>query len=87
MLERLRSSLDSADGAWVVQSILSAMMHYDLCEQQERDLRIPQILAEPEFISRLGTGEALRALQTISFLIRFNRIIEEAAEEVLSGKF
>ena len=47
---------------------------------------MPQILAEHEFTCRLRAGEAISALKTISFMTRFNAIIEEGAEDVLNGK-
>jgi hypothetical protein len=84
--QKLLSDLDSPDSIWVARSIVSAVEKYDMYCKHEREMRMPQILAEHEFTCRLRAGEAISALKTISFMTRFNAIIEEGAEDVLNGK-
>ena len=45
------------------------------------------ILAEPTYVAELRQGAAFRALRRIGILARLNRVIEEALDSVLSGKF
>ena len=85
VVSKLRDTMNTADGKWVVHSIMTAMMHYDSCSEQE--LRIPITLNEPGFIATLRGGNALSALKNLSFMNRLNSIIEQGAEEIFNGKF
>ena len=79
--------MNSTDSTWVAQSIAAAVTTYDMYREQAKDLRMPQILTEQDFVLRLREGKAISALKDISFLTRINAIIEQGAEGVLKGKW
>ncbi len=83
--EQFHSSMDSQDKAWVVHTIISAVKEYELCELEKRSVRIPMSLNEPAFTSYLGSGKAVSSLLRLSFMMRLNRIIEDAANEALKA--
>jgi hypothetical protein len=72
---------------WLCSSIYSVMgFHYEV-QSCRRFLRMPLVLAEPSYVSELRQGAAFRALRRLGMLARLNRVIEEALDSVLSGKF
>lgn len=70
---------------WMVDSIsTAASMQLSMC-RQDRDLRLPVILAEPHFLCELKNGAALRALRRICLLSRLNHFIDECLDSALSA--
>jgi len=82
--EKLSVFLGTLDGDWVANAILSSMKFYKLLHKERRDLRIPQILAQPTFVAQLRAGSALVSLQSLAFLTRLNRVVEHAMNESLA---
>jgi len=76
---------NSVDGKWVINAIKSAIKVYELSQIQERDVRVPRTLMEPEFVSCLRSGVALSSLHCLAFMTRFNYILEQAVDKIISG--
>ena len=71
---------------WICDALQSVIKMQIDVENGRRALRIPSILAEPVYVAELRQGAALRALRRISVLNRLNFIIENALDDILSGK-
>ena len=62
------------------------MKYYLDVESHRRPLRLPLVLAEPDFVSELRRGPALRSLRRMFILCRVQRIVEDRLDEILTGK-
>ncbi len=85
--QELLQDLNPIDREWIAQSITVAVKKYDMHCNLEVELRMPQILAEQDFVHRLRSGEAVAALETLSLMSRFNAIVEQGADDALKGEF
>ncbi len=84
-VKHIKFIFNSVDGNWVMDAIKSAMKVYEMSQMQERDVRIPQILVEPDFVSRLRSGVALSSLHCLAFMTRFNHLVGQAIDKIISG--
>jgi len=71
---------------WICASIHSVIEMQLEVESQRRSLRMPLVLSEPTYVAELRQGAALRALRRICVLNRLNAIVEDALDDVFSGK-
>lgn len=70
---------------WLCESVSSVMsIHLDV-EARQKFLRMPVILAEPSYLADLRQGGAFRAFRRMGILARFNRVIEECLDSILSA--
>jgi hypothetical protein len=86
LVKQISTIFNSVDGRWVLNAITSAMKTHEISHSHEKDVRIPKVLIEPCFVSRLRSGIALSSLHCLAFMTRFNRIVEQAIEEIILGK-
>ncbi len=84
--KQISTIFDSVDGKWVVDAMSSSMKLHELAQKEERMVRIPQTLIEPNFLCNLRSGVAVSSLHCLSFLNRFNHIMEKAIDDILLGK-
>jgi hypothetical protein len=73
------------DGDWMINAMKSSLMMLEDVEGRSRILRMPVVLAEPEYVAALRAGPALRALRRFAFLSRVNAIVDAALGTILSG--
>ncbi len=85
ILSESGEDFNSDDGRWVLNAIIHAEKNCQLSKLQKKDLRIPQTLVEPKFLERLQSGAAISALFSLAFLSRFNKIFDEALQEIFAG--
>jgi len=83
-VKKFNSILHTCDGRWVMNAIHSSLKFFELSQIQERDVRIPQTLIQSDFVSRLRSGIALSSLHSLAFMTRFNRIVDNAVETIIS---
>jgi len=69
---------------WLCECIANAMKHYVEMENKKRSLRLPMVLAEPNFVSELRKGAALRSLRRIFVMSRIARVVEDRLDEALT---
>jgi hypothetical protein len=85
LLQLLDSKPSDVDRRWAVHAALSSMKYHQLALDSERDVRMPKILSQSDFISKLRSGIALEALERFAFLTRITRLVESAVQVILSG--
>lgn len=71
---------------WVCSAVYSAIKMQLEVEDQRRSLRLPMTLAEATYVTELRQGAAIRALRRISLLSRLTTIVDNALDDVFSGK-
>ena len=81
----IKKKLEEVDGRWAIHAALSSMKLHKLTLENEKDVRMPKILCQSDFVLNLKSRLALAALERIAFLARINRIVETAAHTILSG--
>mmetsp|Transcript_6483 Transcript_6483/g.12211 ORF Transcript_6483/g.12211 Transcript_6483/m.12211 type:complete len:1937 (+) Transcript_6483:1878-7688(+) len=73
----------SYEDDWVRRSIMSSIYHYELLQRQHRELRIPRVLLQSDFASKMRWA-ALGYLKQTAFLTRFVSYMEVSTDEVIS---
>ena len=86
MVGSVFSHYGPTDGDWMLNAMKSSLSMLEEVEGKARFLRMPVVLAEPEYIAVLRTGPALRALRRFAFLSRVNAIVGAALDDILSGE-
>ena len=74
------------EGQWVCSAICRALENHHRLKSGQSLLRMPAALTEPAFVSQLKSGAAIRVLQTLAFLTRFNDIFGKTLDSILQGK-
>lgn len=74
------------DGNWMCNAMKSSLTLLDDVENRSRYLRVPLVLADPDYLADLRAGAALRALRRFAFLSRLNAIVERALDTILLGE-
>jgi hypothetical protein len=85
LLQKWLGPTSAVEVEWICSSISSGIQMQIEVEQNRRLLRMPIILAEPEYTNELRQGAALRALRRIGVLNRLNRLVEDALEKISTG--
>jgi len=80
LLENFRSV---EEGQWVCSAICHALKNHHRLKSGQSLLRMPATLTEPAFVSQLKSGAAIRVLQTLAFLTRFNDIFGKTLDSIL----
>jgi len=70
---------------WICDSVRSAIMLYVEIETNQRSLRIPQALADPDYMIELRKGPAFRGLRRLGILNRLNMIMEDSLHDILAA--
>ena len=85
MVDFVYNNYGEIDGDWMINAMKSSLMMLEDVEGRSRFLRMPVVLAEPEYVALLRAGPAIRALRRFAFLSRVNAIVGAALDTVLSG--
>lgn len=85
MVDFVYNNHGETDGDWMINAMKSSLMMLEDVEGRSRFLRMPVVLAEPEYVAVLRAGPAIRALRRFAFLSRVNAIVGAALDTVLSG--
>ena len=85
MVDFVYNNYGETDGDFMINAMKSSLMMMEDVEGRSRFLRMPVVLAEPEYVAVLRAGPAIRALRRFAFLSRVNAIVGAALDTVLSG--
>jgi hypothetical protein len=70
---------------WICDSVLSVMKLQMEVESHRRALRMPIILAEPNYVSDLRRGSGFRALRRVGVLARLNQLVTQCLDTTLAN--
>lgn len=70
---------------WICDSVRDAILLFTEIETSKRSLRMPLTLADPEYMTELRNGPALRGLRRLGILNRLNMVMEDAIDGILSS--
>jgi hypothetical protein len=71
---------------WLSDCLSRGMRDYLEVEDRRKFLRLPLALADPNYVSELRRGAALRALRRLFVLCRVETIIEDCLDDTIAGK-
>lgn len=70
---------------WICDAVRTALQKQSEVENLERELRLPAILTEPNFVAELRQGAALRSLRRIGILSRLNCFVNDCLDSILGA--
>ena len=70
---------------WICDSIRSAMQYYEEVKSGRRVLRMPIILADPDYMDELRGGAGFRALRRVGVLRRINNVFDHCLDSILDS--
>mmetsp|Transcript_39977 Transcript_39977/g.82247 ORF Transcript_39977/g.82247 Transcript_39977/m.82247 type:complete len:1159 (-) Transcript_39977:502-3978(-) len=71
------------DSDWIFNAMNASLTMLEEVGNRSRYLRIPLVLADPDYLNELRAGAALRALRRFALLSRVNAIVEKALDGLL----